>query len=150
MLPTKKRSIAMLILAASAVLLTLGACTTDADRISEANTVAARNNSTPAPDTQTGKISVFDLRDGDCFNAAEIPGFETVDFEEVELVPCSSSWVYRALNSFVVDRDGDYPGEDYFMAEGDSRCNRLASVYLFPLPESWALGDRALACLMEK
>ncbi len=59
-------------------------------------------------------------------------------------------WVYRALNGFVVDRDGDYPGEDYFMVEGDRRCNHLAGVYLFPLPESWELGDRAVACLMEE
>ena len=145
---TKRFEITLVLFIALGGLLTLVACTADAERIREANTAAASGSGNS--DQLTGKISVFDLRDGDCFNAAEIPDSETVDFEQVELVPCSSDWVYRALNSFVVDRQGQYPGEDYFMAEGDRLCNRLAGVYLFPLPESWELGDRAVACLMEK
>ncbi len=143
-----KYSIAVLFLAVLAGLLTLVACTTDEDRIKEANTAAASGGQSGDSGQLTGKISIFDLRDGDCFNAPTVPGSETVNMEDVELVPCSGDWVYQALSSFVVALDGDYPGEDYFVAQVDSRCDRLSNTYIFPVAESWALGDRAVSCLM--
>ena len=97
----------------------------------------------------SGNISVFDLRDGDCFNAAKVPGYEVVNFEEVELTPCTGDWVYRALNSFVITLNGKFPGEDYLMAQSDRRCQRLTDIYMFPTSESWVAGDRVVACLME-
>ena len=130
-------------LALLAGLFVLVACTGDAERIREANAAAGSSN---AIDQSAGQISVFDLRDGDCFDAPEIAGSGLLNLEDVKLVGCSGKWSFLALNSFVVDRGGDYPGEDYFMEEGYRRCDRLADTYLFPLPESWELGDRTVMC----
>ncbi len=135
-----------LMLALLAGLFVLVACTADAERIREANAAAGSSN---AIDQLAGQISVFDLRDGDCFDAPEIAGSGLFNLEDVKLVGCSGEWSFLALNSFVVARDGDYPGEDYFMEEGYRRCDRLADTYLFPLPESWEFGDRTVMCIGE-
>ena len=123
--------------------------TSDKERIRDSNE-AAREGQTFNPDELSGTISVFDLRDGDCFNAPTVPEFGIVDFEDVELVLCSGDWRYRVLNSFAVDREGSYPGDEYFTEEADFRCHRLYGVFLFPLAESWALGDRTVSCLQEQ
>ena len=126
----------------------LVACTADAERIREANEAAADSSS--VIDQMTGKISVFDLRDGDCFDAPEIPGGSGLfDLEDVKLLGCSGDWSFVALNSFVVDRGGGYPGENYFMAEGNRRCDPLSNIYLFPMQDSWELGDRTVMCIGE-
>jgi len=142
-----KHTVALLFLAVLAGLLTLVACTTDEDRIKEANTAAASSGQSGDSGQLTGKISVFDLRDGDCFNAPKIPGGESVNMEDVELVSCSDDWIYRALSSFVVTLDGDYPGQDYFVAQAGSICDPSTGFYLFPMLETWAVGDRVIACI---
>ena len=147
MLPfTKRLATKALFLALLGGLFGLVACAADAERIREANAAASSSN---AIDQLAGQISVFDLRDGDCFDAPEIAGTGLFNLEDVKLVGCSGEWSFLALNSFVVDRGGDYPGEDYFMEEGYRRCDRLADTYLFPLPESWELGDRTVMCVGE-
>lgn len=129
-------------------LLVLAACTTDAERIREANTAVA--SSSGNSEQFTGKISIFDVRDGDCFNAPIVPETQSIDYFDVELVACSDDWSHKALNSFLVELDGDYPGDRYFENLADSGCDRRYSVLFYPLPESWALGDRVINCVLEK
>lgn len=122
--------------------------TTDAQRICEANEVAAVGSKTS--EILTGKISVFNIRDGDCFDAPPAPGTNSADLYDVELVSCSGDWAYRSLNSFVVDLYGDIPGESYWDRVTDTQCHRQANVIIYPHATSWASGDRTVLCLMER
>lgn len=123
------------------------ACTTDAQRIREANEAAAVGSKTS--EILTGKISVFDIRDGDCFDAPYLPGTSAVDLYDVELVSCSADWAYRSLSSFMVDLDGDMPEESYWDRVTGTQCPPLTNVFIYPHAESWALGDRTVVCLIE-
>jgi hypothetical protein len=152
----------MKLLLAIAALLVLAAvaCTKDdAERIRQANSAAATESakaiSTPFdPEQLVGTISVFDLRDGDCFNLeGPSPAFlDTLEGEEtteVLFVPCSGDWEHRVVNSFVVDRDGDLPAIDYFDEIAFAECHRLYDWYLGPTAESWDVGDRTIACIQD-
>ena len=120
------------------LMVVLTSCETDADRIREANEAASGQGAFD-PDTLGGTISVFDLRDGDCFNGARVPLGETIDVYDVELVACTGGWDYRVLNTFNIDQDGPYPGEQYFDNQANVRCHRLFDFFIFPLDESWEL-----------
>ena len=147
--PNPKRfRVTLLLLVLVGGLLVLIGCTDNREKIRAANQAAASSSISSVE--ETGKISVFDLRDGDCFNAARIVGTEVEDLENVELVPCSGDWGYRVLSSFVVSLDGDYPGDDYFTNEADRRCGRLTTFFLSPHPDSWEFGDRSVMCLQDR
>ena len=96
------------------------------------------------------EISAFDLRDGDCFNVTGNPGLaQGVEFEVVELVPCSGDWQLSVINSFIVEQNGEYPGEDHFQALAIVKCDRRYSLPLQPTEESWQFGDRTVNCVQE-
>ena len=137
----------IVLLAAIGGLAVVAACTTDAQRIREANEAAAVGSKTSG--VLTGKISAFDIRDGHCFDAPPVPGTGAVDLYDVKLVSCSGNWGFRSLNSFVVDLDGDYPGVSYWARVTDTQCHRLTDIIIYPTPESWEHGDRTVSCLME-
>ena len=67
----------------------------------------------------------------------------------VELVDCSGPWEYRVLGTFKVDDHDDFPGESYFDKIAYENCDRRYSLTLYPVPESWILGDRAVSCLQQ-
>jgi len=121
----------------------------DKERIRDMNESALVEQSFD-PDALGGTISVFDIRDGDCFNAGLPSEYGATDtFEEVELVSCSGEWEYRVLDSFVVNRQGAYPGKDYFYDQAQLYCHRLWDFIFFPITESWELEDRTVQCLQE-
>ena len=144
------------------VLLTLTACTTDAQRIDDANEAARKSqqntpsinesntaSSSVSPSNRiqrTGTISVFEVRDGDCFNSNEL--VET-ELSEVELVDCAEDWDERAINSFVVDLDSGFPGDFYFVQPTIEKCDRRSTYPLQPTKESWDVGDRTISCIQE-
>ena len=140
-----------LTLVCSLMILAAIACDSgDQQRIDDAN-AAARNEGT-ATGARTGKISTFDLRTGDCYNepdllAAEID--ETVDLLNVDLVPCSGPHDFEVLKLVYVGGGNDaiYPGEDYFDSVFYDECPQESDFMLFPIPESWELGDRVVTCL---
>ena len=84
------------------------------------------------------------LSDGECYNDA--PETEHL---LVEVVSCSGGWQYRTLNSFTVDDLDRYPGEAYFGQRAHNECDHHYTYILFPLADSWALGDRRVTCLQE-
>tara|TARA_Y100000590_G_scaffold224062_1_gene253444 strand:- start:238 stop:963 length:726 start_codon:yes stop_codon:yes gene_type:complete len=92
-------------------------------------------------------IRITALQDGDCFNG--LSADLATEYYDVEVVPCSDPWMYKVLNSFKVDENGTYPGEYYFYEQFDTHCDRRATLFLFPYPESWELGDRTINCLSE-
>ena len=84
------------------------------------------------------------LNVGECFD--EAPETEQL---LVELVSCSGEWQYRALTSFTVDEVERYPGEDFFNQRAHNECDRHYTFLLFPLADTWALGDRRVNCIQE-
>ena len=99
---------------------------------------------------QQGKLSIFDLKKGDCFS---IRG-PTVEGEHsaVTIFSCSSTeWDYRLLSSAEVSSSSSkYPGESYFDKQAESKCPSLADTFFFPTSESWAEGDRMIQCVAER
>jgi hypothetical protein len=134
-----------------AVLL-LAACNEDIQRIDDAND-AARLSGPPAESTaassstiqRSGEISIFDVRDGDCFNSLNYG----LDIETVEIIPCSGDWETRVVSSFLVDSVVELPEYSFFWRQAVDRCDRRYSSLMYPLLESWNLGDRVVNCLQE-
>ena len=124
--------------------LALVGCDSNARRIREINEVLA----TPAAERTrlTAKIDAIEIRDGDCI-ISSLP--EGISIETVVIVPCSGTWQYRVLNSFLVAGGERYPGEDVFEQRAYEKCDRRYSFILFPLSESWSFGDRTVNCLQE-
>ena len=159
-----KNTIAVLFLAVLAGLLTLVACSSDTDNVREGNTVAAGEGQSGDSSQLAEKISVFDLKKGDCFNAPTLADGESVssasapvntkiavDFpSQVELVQCSGDWAYEAIKSLVVTHAGNYPGQDFFVMQGRNICPISAELYLFPMFDAWEEGDRDVVCIHER
>jgi hypothetical protein len=128
-------------------------CTSDAERIADQN--AAAGTSEPGARTDFGRISVFDLRAGDCLGDNEIFDEESeTEFAEqgsVSVVRCDGSDVYgRVAQLYLVEGEGaDFPGDEQVIALAESTCARPAGLftYLVPVEESWDQGDRTITCI---
>ena len=101
---------------------------------------------TPTPTLLSARIDSVDIQDGDCIDSTIEEG---VTIESVVIVPCSGSWQYRVLSSFVVADSPQYPGEDHFGLLASEQCDRRFTFFLYPASESWALRDRTISCLQE-
>ncbi len=129
----------------------------DAERIREQNeAVRASQTDTGGATAETdrvgnGRLSIFDIRGGDCFSlagyVAEVGEAQMVG--EVQLVPCSGVWQYILLNAFVVGADDGYPSQDYFLEQISRRCDPASTFQFYPEPNSWKLGDRTVKCTLE-
>ena len=142
------------------VVLILLACTSDAQRIREANEAAQSSQGKTPSDSGSAAttrsepsstsiprstvIDIFDVRDGDCL-VATLPEIE--EFERIEIVPCTGKWDARAVSSFVVESNEDFPGDSLFSQNAIDRCDRRYSYLLLPTRESWELGDRTVSCI---
>ena len=109
-----------------------------------------------------GNLSVFDLQEGDCFDAGLNSG-QVTEISEVRAIPCAEPHVYEMFSV------ADYPaGESPSAADADytpwERENCLgrfeayvgidydSSMYyisaLVPTDSSWAQGDHTLMCFL--
>lgn len=151
---------ATLLLLSVLILLAMASCTTDSQRIRNANE-AARSSQPDSPlsvppstvpsisptDTPlSDEISAFEVRSGDCISSNLSEG---IDIYSVKIVVCSGDWQYRVLNSFAVEAAGAFPGEDYFLQQGSEQCDRRYTYVLHPTEDSWALGDETVNCLQD-
>ena len=128
------------------VFLLMGCGLGDGQRISDQNDSVGQSRSVE----QSGEISSFDLRDGDCFRDVELVGVDSGEFTNVELVSCSGNWTMRILDSFLLDDVGKFPGDDYFMEQSEILCSGSATFTYFPTKGSWDDGDRTLQCVQER
>ena len=87
-------------------------------------------------------VDTLELRE--CFDEALETGGVLV-----ELVECSGPWEYRVLGSFQVDDQDNFPGGTTFEGLAYENCDRRYSLPLYPTPETWILGDRAVFCLQQ-
>lgn len=130
------------------------ACETDTQKIKDANEAAGSS----APSSDTGgpeKISIFDLRTGDCYNEPSLGAIgddEEVELEEVERVPCSSNYQFKIAASMLADdpADGKYPGVPFFDDMAFVGCPDSTTFVFFPTTESWEVGDRVVSCIEER
>ena len=136
----------MLLVALSAITLSMAACEDDAQSVRQSDESAAASTATAEPPTPSAEIQITELEDGDCINST-LP--EGISIETVVIVPCSGDWQYRVTNSFQVADAEAYPDESFFLSQFSENCDRQASHYLFPLAEGWELGDRKVTCLQQ-
>jgi hypothetical protein len=135
----------------------------DKERIGAQNDAASTRGATSGDGTSRAggesrdeggavRISVFDLRAGDCI-AERGEDALLGDIDEVRVAPCNHADVTGAVTDLVlvedpVNPDSPFPGESYLDELADERCNRGAPfTYLIPLEESWSNGDRTIVCI---
>jgi hypothetical protein len=107
---------------------------------------------------EAGDISVFDLREGDCF---ENPQDASTQVATVRAVPCTEPHDNEIYLAFDLP-DGDYPGVSAIDEASDPRClaaftsfvavdyfeSDLEFFSLTPTPESWDADDRTVYCAL--
>jgi len=87
-------------------------------------------------------VAAGDMIDGHCYLTFPL------DMSMIEDVPCSEEWDYRLLNSFSVPSGDTYPGDDYFLAEAVTHCDRRKSIVLRPTVDSWGY-HKEVNCVQE-
>jgi hypothetical protein len=139
------------------------ACTTDADRIREANNLAgSQTQSIPTATVETqsiptatvetqssplsADISVFELKVGDCIGNRLLPDSEV---SETEIIECTGDWTARVISNILIEAQGSFPGDAYFGRRGFENCGRLYSNIMMPTRLSWEQGDRVLTCIQD-
>jgi hypothetical protein len=107
---------------------------------------------------EAGDISVFDLREGDCFEDSEDGSTQVAT---VRAVPCSEPHDNEIYLAFDLP-DGEYPGVNAIDEESDARClaaftsfvavdyfeSDLEFFSVTPTPESWDADDRTVYCAL--
>jgi len=127
------------------VALALLACETEGERISDANRDASRSSSSSSSSSSSpasSSISVFDLRIGDCFTAAER------EPSRVRRVSCGSYHTDEVVGSFTVSFSSFPVLDSAFDNEALLKCPVQANSFLQPTRESWNAGDRTVLCLV--
>jgi hypothetical protein len=108
--------------------------------------------------TDAGSVGAGSLRTGDCL--ADVPA-ELEVRAPLDAVPCGSPHRVQVVATFTLP-DGEYPGRAAAAEEAASGCVRrltagvarrveegsLDTAYLFPLADSWRLGDHDVACMV--
>lgn len=121
---------------------------------------AAKRSPATGQITKNGHLSVFSLRAGDCF---QNPSGNQPDpgLAQVAAVPCASSHNAQVIALLPV-RGSAYPGRAAFRAQALPGCSAsIAAVvdrskltatmkllWIYPLPQSWADGQRSISCLI--
>ncbi len=96
---------------------------------------------TPVPGPPV--VHITTLVPGNCYDGAA-----TSQVSWVSLVPCSGPYDYLVLVQFIVNPESSaFPGNDFLLAEGNSRCPSDTDVVIFPTGESWAEGRRTIMCV---
>ncbi len=110
--------------------------------------------------TRSGRVSIFSLRVGDCFqNPAE--GHSTLTVTEVTATPCTTPHNAQVFAQFK-STDATYPGQQAMIVESSRGCQARVSTsldkskltstmslhFLFPESAAWTSGQRSIACVV--
>ncbi|MDQ3689620.1 MAG: septum formation family protein [Chloroflexota bacterium] len=104
-----------------------------------------------------GNVSVDELREGDCFNAAADD-----EISEVDGVPCTEAHQYEVFAIATREGDGSFPPDSELEAIFVEVCEPEFEPYvgapyatseifgqmISPSEESWGSGDRSFICLL--
>ena len=124
---------------------------------------SAAPSATAAPSVDPGvaeETSAFDLEGGDCFSV------ESDELTFVTVVECAEPHEYEVFARFdhPAEAAAAYPGSAELLAEADALCEPLFETYvghdyqtsvwyitsLTPSDQTWADGDREIACLVNQ
>ena len=121
---------------------------------------AAQRTATTGQITKGGHADVFSLRAGDCFQNPS--GSQPAQgMTQVTAVPCASLHDAQVIAQLPVPGSA-YPGRAAFSAQAQPGCRAsIAAVadrskltatmrllWIYPLPQAWADGHRAISCLI--
>lgn len=109
--------------------------------------------------TAEPQSSVLELTIGDCVMDAGAP--LSADLTELPTVACSEPHDSE-LYAIVFAEDGNYPGVDELVAQGQAKCQSLFADFVgidfrsslldfhfyYPTPSSWVQGDRSIYCMV--
>lgn len=115
--------------------------------------------STGSTGESTPGVSVLELKVGTCLNDVDQPLAQ--DLTEIPSVPCDQPHQSEVFAEVVLD-DGEYPGVDAVTAAAQDACmvefeqfvgldfaaSGLNYHYYYPTASSWAVGDRAVYCVV--
>jgi hypothetical protein len=107
----------------------------------------------------TENTSVLSLELGSCVNDADTP--LSADLVEVPTVSCDEPHDSELYAIVSVD-DGEYPGVDDLVTQGQTQCQALFTDFVgidfrsslldfhfyYPTPSSWVHGDRSIYCMI--
>ena len=116
-----------------------------------------------SPVIEAGPVAAVELVVGDCLGQVAVGARERSRIASAPVVSCERShslevFAEFALDpaAFVTDPPGAYPGQERVVDAADQGCvgllERLADesafglMALWPTPDSWAEGDRTVAC----
>ena len=152
-----RRAVALGAVALGAALL-LGACEGD-----DGGASGAQASSTPAT-VQEGPVAATAVAVGDCLNGVVIGAAERATISSAEVVSCDRAHGLEVYATFTLQPDdfeladpAEYPGPARIVRAADQRCAEriedlvddpatFGLIALWPSQESWAAGDRAVAC----
>ncbi|HAS09220.1 MAG TPA: hypothetical protein DCS55_01670 [Acidimicrobiaceae bacterium] len=136
----------------------LGACDGDEDG-------AGGAPESPAPSTvQEGPVAATAVAVGDCLNGVVIGAAERATISSADVVSCDRAHGLEVYATFTLQPEdfdltdvAEYPGPARIVRAADERCaERIEQVVedpgafgliaLWPSQESWAAGDRTVAC----
>lgn len=148
------RVLAVLAIGAGAL---LGACDGDAGDVVSPES--------PSPSTvQEGPVAATEIAVGDCLNGIVIGAAERAEITSAEVVSCDRAHGLEVYATFELTAEdfeladpAEYPGPVRVVREADQGCadriEELAEdpdvyglIALWPSQESWAAGDRDVAC----
>lgn len=136
----------------------LAACGTD-----DEGSTSGPETSTPST-VQEGPVAATAVAVGDCLNGVVIGAAERASITSAEVVSCDRAHGLEVYATFTLGPDdfeladpAEYPGSARVVRAADERCaNRIEElvedpdafglIALWPSQESWASGDRAVAC----
>jgi hypothetical protein len=136
----------------------LGACDGDGD-----GSAGAPESSTPST-VQEGPVAATAVAVGDCLNGVVIGAAERASITSAEVVSCDRAHGLEVYATFTLQPDdfelvdpAEYPGPARIVRTADERCadriedlvedpDAFGLIALWPSQESWAAGDRAVAC----
>ena len=125
-------SLTLFIVIGTTLAMVQGACVIE--KIEDANEAAARESAVE-PGTEVRKVSIFDLRTGDCFNPPSNfarPDYgEHTEVERVEVVPCDGDWGYKVVKLILIEtaEESSYPRVDYFDGVWERRMPTRIELY---------------------
>jgi hypothetical protein len=122
--------------------------------------INATNQANQSPNGQItgrGNLSVFSLREGDCFDNPTSGSVTTVT-----AIPCDQAHNAQVFAQFDAMNASTYPGSSALQAEATHGCNAditgnvdkakvpatMTIRFIFPLQGSWNLGHRTVSCLL--
>jgi hypothetical protein len=142
-------------IALAVALVALASCGDDADEEPAAG---------PRFTVQEGPVAATAIAVGDCLNGIVIGSAQRSEIASARVVSCEGDHALEVYATFDlvpaeldVDSPGEYPGPARVVRAADEGCaarieelvddpDVFGLIALWPSPESWSTGDRAVAC----